>query len=495
MGIVFRQSVKTTIVTFTGALLGAFVVYLSTHFIPKQQLGFTRNLTNQALVLGQVFAFGLHGTLAIYIHKYDDDARKRKTLIGLCLVVPLFLLALFSVVYFLCNNWLLHHFQAQDIPFLKRYFFWLPLFSLFFIYQIIVEQFLISQFKVALSTFLREIVLRVLNIFLIILFGFNYINFDTLVAGTVLIYFVPVFFLFFFSIKQKSFGIAIDIKAFSRKEYRDILHFTWYHALLGISVNLLGYLDQLMLAPLDKRGLSSLAVYNVAVYIISVLLIPYKSMMTTTYPVLTRAFKENDKVRINDVFVRSCLNILIVTVIVAVLIICNLHNATAIIKNGYDDITPIVLILLIGRMIDISTGMNDLLLSISNYYKANFYFSIGLVIFILFFNRLLIPHYGIYGAAWSTSIALSVYNIVKYIFVWKKLGLQPFSINTIYVVFAGIIAFIAGNLLSYMRNSYVDVLLRSLIIIIIYALVLLWLKPSTDLQEYIASVKKHKKLY
>ena len=88
MGIVFRQSVKTTIVIFSGAILGAVVIYLSTRFIPKQELGFTRNLTTQALVVGQMLIFGLHATLGICIHRYDDDAARRKTLIGFSLLVP-----------------------------------------------------------------------------------------------------------------------------------------------------------------------------------------------------------------------------------------------------------------------------------------------------------------------------------------------------------------------------------------------------------------------
>jgi len=495
MGIVFRQSVKTTIVTSVGALLGALVIYLSTKMIPKPELGFTRNLTSQALVAGQILMFGLHGTLAVYIHRYDDDNRKRKALIGISLLIPFLLLILFSVFYFLLKSWLVHHFQQQDIPFISRYFFWLPVFAFFFIYQIILEQYLVSQLKVALATFMREVVLRVLNIVIIIFFGFGYINFDTLVACTVLIYLLPVLILIFFSVKQKGFGISIDRKAFSKQEYKELLHFTWYHALLGLSTNLLGNLDVLMLAPLGKKGFSDVAVYSVAVFIMSILYIPFRAMMTSTFAVLTRAFRDEDKEKINDVFVRSCINIFIVSVLAAVLIYCNLHNAVAIMKKGYEEIVPIVLILMIGRLVDIATGMNDQVLSISKYYKANFYTSIGLLIMMVILNRIFIPIYGIYGAAWSTSFSLVAYNMLKYVYVYRKLRLQPFSVSTLYVVLAGAITAVIVYWTPHIINPFMDTIIRSIMIVVIYVLLLMLFKPSKDLQEYLRAIKKNKKLF
>ena len=50
MGVVFRQSVKTTAITFAGAALGAIIVLVASNMMPKQELGFSRNLTSQTVV-------------------------------------------------------------------------------------------------------------------------------------------------------------------------------------------------------------------------------------------------------------------------------------------------------------------------------------------------------------------------------------------------------------------------------------------------------------
>ena len=115
----------------------------------------------------------------------------------------------------------------------------------------------------------------------------------------------------------------------------------------------------------------------------------------------------------------------------------------------------------------------------------------------------MIPRYGIYGAAWSNTITLMLFNIIKYLFIKKKLGMVPFTSKTLLVIVAGIPALAAGYFFPYLfepaRHIYVhtflDVIMRSTVIIIVYLLMLLWLKPSDDLVEYIASIKKNKRLY
>jgi len=96
-----------------------------------------------------------------------------------------------------------------------------------------------------------------------------------------------------------------------------------------------------------------------------------------------------------------------------------------------------------------------------------------------------------------------VFNICKCVFVWRKLDMQPFSRNTLLTVIASIPAIAVGYFFPYFfeagRHIYVhtflDAIMRSTVIVIVYVGMLLWLKPSQDLEEYIASVKKNKRLF
>ncbi len=72
MGVVFRQTVKSSITIFLGALLGALTIFYSTHFLPQQELGFRQTLITVAAAAGQILLVGLHNMVSVYIHKYED---------------------------------------------------------------------------------------------------------------------------------------------------------------------------------------------------------------------------------------------------------------------------------------------------------------------------------------------------------------------------------------------------------------------------------------
>ena len=506
MGIVFRQSVKTAIVTFSGAILGALTIWLSTKYIQdKQQFGFTKTLTQQALTASQILLLGLSGTLFVYSHRFEKEKRKQKLLLTVCLGLPLIFTLISTIAFFVLKGRILSQFQPEDQKLMATYFSWLPVYTVLFIYSIILEQYLATHMKVAVSAFMREILLRLLNIVVILLFAFNYISFHTLVLSSILIYIVPILAYLILCFSTKEFGFTFDFKLFSKEEYKEIGHFAWYHFLLSISIILMSYLDLLLLPVYDKSGLVSVAVYSVAGFIISFLQLPSKAFLPATFSILTKAFNDNDQAKAKDIFVRSSLNILIPTIGIGILLACNLDNAVSIIGNGknYAGITGVVLIMMVGQLINLSTGINDQVLSITKYYKFTFYLSLFLTAILFFLLRWLVPVYGVYGAAWSTTITIGVYNIAKYVFIYIKLNMQPYTKSTLGVLLAGSPAIAAGFFFPHFfkevhhmyLGSFADAAIRSFIILAIYVAMLLWLKPSNDLNQYVLSIKKNKRLF
>ena len=476
--------------------MGTVIIWLSTKYIVDKRLfGFSKNLTTQAVTLGQFLLFGLNNALTLFIHRYNDDDKKRKLLLTLCFATPLVMVALFSAVYFGLRTWLLHHYQPEDVPLVDAYFAWLPIYTLFFVYMVLFEQYLGSQMKVAISSFMREIVVRLISIVVIVLYAVGTISFHTLVVATVLTYTLPLLIFYYLSLKTEKFGFSVQWHDMDSGEYREIVHFAWYHFLLTVSVILVGSMDVLLLPYYDHRGYSSVAVYSVAVFLISFLQMPSKALTPGSYTVMAKAFAEDDLPKARDLFERSSVNILIPTVLMAVIICANLNNAVAIINNGYADIVPLFQILLVGRVFDIATGMNDQVLSITNYYKFNFYLSLVLIVVLYGLIRFLVPHYGVVGAAWSTTSAYVVFNSVKYVFVWKKLDIQPFSKDTVVILASGAAAYAVAMMPPYCRNALVDTAVRSIAGLAVYAALLLRFKPSKDLVEYLATIKKNKRLF
>jgi O-antigen/teichoic acid export membrane protein len=496
MGIVFRQSIKTTIVILAGAVLGAIVNIGYTYVLEKQAAGFVRILFAQASVLQFLMLFGTGGTLMTFIQRYDS-LRKQRVLLSLSAIIPFIGFLMLIVPYALFRGQIISLYQAGDVFYAARYYFLMPLLMLLWGYVFQMEHYLTAQHKAAVASFMREIVLKVLNIMLILLIGFRLISFTTFIVATVLLYIVPTVCLLPVAMRTRTFGFSAAWNAFTKAEYKELAHFSWYHLLMGLSVFALGQLDANMLGMLSKNGLRALAVYAIAVFITAVMTAPYRAMSIAAFPALNAAFISGDMNKVRNLFRRSSVNMLIVAVAMAALVGCNLHNAIAILPKdmGYELITPIVLTLMLGRLVDMSTGLNTELISISPYYKFNFYISILLVVLLVVLNRLLIPTYDLYGAAWGTTIALIIFNIGKMIFAWIKMGIQPFSRASVLILAAGAVAAAGGYFLPVLPNIFLDATVRTLLILGLFTGMLIWLKPSEDLRSYLQSVKEKKRLF
>lgn len=495
MGVVFRQSIKTTIVIAFGALLGAASVFLSPFVLEKTELGFFTNIVYVGALLQIFMMMGTGSMLSIYIQKYPAGDERRKVLLSFAFLTTIATTLVFTIVYALLKDYIVSFYNIEDQAYVSKYYYWIPLLLLVWAITTILELYLVSQVKIALSAFAREVLLRLCNLALLALVYFKVLSFHYYIISSVLVYMVPALMLYIISARTRGFGFSTNWKLFSGTEYREIIHFSWYHLLVVVSINMLGYLDTLMLAPLDTSGMASSAVYSRAVFIVGLMMIPYRAMASASLPVLNQAYIDNDTPKLHDLFSRAGVNILIMAVAMFVLIACNLDNAVAIFPAGYEAIKPVVLILMLGKIIDMATGLNNELISISRHYKFNFRISALLVVMVVVFNKLLIPTYGLYGAAWGVTIALAIFNILKLVFLWMKTGLHPFTKGSIAVIVCGAVAGAIGYFLPYISNFVVDTIVRSTVIVLIYGAMLLWLKPSPDISAYFKSVVSNKRLF
>ncbi len=495
MGIVFRQSIKTSIVTLTGAVLGAFITFLYTYVLTKAEVGLVTNILFTGAIVQYMVMLGFSSTIAIFTQKYDEQDERRKTLFTLGIIVTLSAAAIFTVLFMMLKDPIINLYDVEDQPLLRKYYFLVPLLVVFWSMVSIFDNYLVAHVKIAISAFAREALLRMLNIALLGLLFLKIITVNQFIIGTVLVYLIPLAMLIVVASRTKGFGFSTNFSVFSKKEYRDIIHFSWYHVLMIVSMNILNYMDTLLLGPLDNNGIESAAVYSRAVLIAGMMMMPFRAMATSSLPILNDAYINGDNDKIKDLFSRAGINILIAGVGMFVLMGVNLDNAVAILPEGYEAVKPLVLILMLGKLIDMATGLNNELISISKYYKFNFWVSGLLVVMVYTLDRIYIPQYGTFGAAWVATASLATFNILKMIFLYAKMKLHPFTNGSLLVLVAGAIAAIAGYLLPYMWNPFVDAVIRSAAVMIIYLAILLWLKPSHDLLTYISNIREHKRLF
>lgn len=84
-----------------------------------------------------------------------------------------------------------------------------------------------------------------------------------------------------------------------------------------------------------------------------------------------------------------------------------------------------LLILVGGRVIDSMTGLVGYLMMMTNHHKAAIKIYGATVVLNIMMNMLLIPSYGMKGAAAATTLSMVTWNFISVIYVRRKLGINP----------------------------------------------------------------------
>ena len=124
----------------------------------------------------------------------------------------------------------------------------------------------------------------------------------------------------------------------------------------------------------------------------------------------------------------------------------------------------------------------------SKYYRFNVITVAILALLAVVLNTFLIPIYGIEGAAIASFLAMLVFNLTKYVFVWMKFGIQPFSIATLKMVGISGTVLLLNSLLPSLDSSILDIVVRSTTISLVFLGLTYGLKVSEEFNGVINQV-------
>jgi O-antigen/teichoic acid export membrane protein len=113
-----------------------------------------------------------------------------------------------------------------------------------------------------------------------------------------------------------------------------------------------------------------------------------------------------------------------------------------------------------------------------------------LVFVVVGLNLILIPKYGINGAALATLIAIGLYSLAKLLFVVLKMKLFPFTKKTILALIIAVLSFGVFYYWDFNFNPFVNIVLKSVLVSIFYLGLSYYLKISSDINFVITSFFK-----
>jgi len=439
------------------------------------------------MIGAQFCQLGMKNVIIRYFPYFDQMKGSRYNLLFLSLIVPLLGFLVFSILFILFKNTFIYYFRDQSALFTTYYFYLLPLLLSVLFFEVLNNY--IRALKDAVTgSFLNEIVVRSLTIILLGCFYFKLINFSYFIILFVLAYSVQPLYILFYLYSHGELSFSIPFRYSKRRFAKLISVYGMYSLLGGLSTMLVGNIDILMLS--SMTNLKNTAVYFVAFAVTSVISVPQRSIIKIGFPVLADFLKEKKYPEIASMYKRTSIVQITFGSLIFIGIWANMHNLMYLLPTQYHGAKWIIITIGLAKLFDMSTGINGGIISNSKYYRFDLYINLFLVLLAVATNYLLIPIYGMMGAAIATAISIFTYNFVKFLFVWIKFSMQPFQWNAIAILIVAAVCLLLSFQIPYLLNFWIDVTVRSVTITALFISLILLFDLSIDVKNLVKQVYK-----
>jgi O-antigen/teichoic acid export membrane protein len=485
MGIVIRQTIKASVVSYAGAVIGMVsTIFIYPYFLTPELIGLNRILIDSAFL----FAFLAQAGIPNAIIKFSPQLKK----LGLireayryALLLPLISFVFFGTLVFLGKDYI-EGFFTQNSPLYSKYFLLVIPFGLVCMYMGIIENFAVAYYRITIPKLIREIALRVLLIGSAFIFFYLQLSVDLYVLLVIFSYTLAVLILLaYFKRLQNIITPREKNKRIPGEIVRNVFPYMGFMLLAGIGSNVITKVDAFMIS--SMIGLSSTGIYTISFFMTSVIEIPSRATLQISSPFVSESLENNDIPRLKDLYVRYSANQAIIGGLLLVMLWANINSIFEIMPNGdlYAAGKYVVLFIGLGKLIDVTTGINNLILIYSKYHRYLILFVLILGIITVGGNYLLIPALGITGAAIASLSAYFIINTTVILFIYRKLGIQPFTFRTLKIFFIIILAFLVNYLLPTIDSWFLDSLYRSVILLGIIVGSIYLYKLSDDLNSIV----------
>lgn len=488
MGIVRSQGIKNLISSYLGVALGYLnVIMLFPAFFSSEQFGLINLMISVSFVYAQFSSIGLVNAISKYFPFFKSEDKKHNLFVSYIIVLSVSGFALSTVVFFLIKPIIIDAYIVNSRLFVDYFVLLVPL-SLSLLASIIFETLARVIFKTVLSTFVREVAIRLLTTLDILLFVFKVINFDGFVYIIVGIYALSALIILVQVIHSCEFKFVLSVKGLDKIKFLEFLRYGTYNLFSGAAMFVGQRVDIMMIG--SMIGLSIVGAYSLYLYIATVISVPMRAFAKISIPIIANSWKENDTEQINDIYKRTSLIQIIFGILLYIGVIINRHNLFVILKKPeYIDNFNIFYFLGIAILIDVAVGLNSEIISSSKDYRYDALFNLILLIVSVLANFIFIPILGGVGAAIAAAISFFVFNFIKWLFLYVKYKMQPISFKQLLVVAVGGFCLLINYLIPQLSNIYLDIAVRSTAISAVYLTVLYFSKISWDLNDRVRIYK------
>ena len=488
MGIIIRQSIKGTIFNYIGAFIGFLTtMYILTKFLKPEEIGLTKVIYEAAYMIACFALMGTTSSATRFFPFFKNTKNKDNGFFFYLMILPTLGLIIFISIYLSLKKPISAFFSTNSALFVDYYYWVIPLVFIF-VYWMTFEAYSNQKMRIAIPKFIREVLVRLILIAVYLSYAFKLISLDVFIACFILTYGIALLVSLFYIFKIGDLTLKHNFSFLNKELRSNISKYTLYLVLGALGGGILNQLDLFMVS--SQLGLDYAGIYAIAFYIAVIIEIPSRSITIISSPIAAKALKEGNFNEANALYKKVALNQLISGGLFFIFLWINIDNIFAIIPNGhiYAAGKWVIFFISLSKIISITLGFGESLISFSKYYYWILPFSVLTTTIAIITNLLLIPVLGITGASIATLIThIIIYSAEQWIVLIKIKG-NPFSLNIFKFIILLCVAFGLNLLVPvWSENPIIDGLYRTIVVGTPTLIALYKLNISSELSLLISS--------
>lgn len=449
MGVIKRQGLKNVFITYFGILVGAVsTILIQPSLLSTDELGYTRSLYSFSFLLSIAIPVGLPNIIVKFFPYFKEKLNSYKRFFGFAMVYFALAGCLVLLLFLLFRPAILSIYKTDSQLFVANFFFVIP-FSLILSFNAILTAYCQAAYKSTVPSFMNDIVARVLLVLITVLYYYRLISFDAYIYMYTGIYLLVCAVLLFYLMHFRLISLKIDTGALKQLGLKKIVLFGLMLCVTSFASFGLKSLDVIFLG---IYSLKSVAIYTTAVFIAAFIEVPLNALERISHTRISESFSKQHFAEVEKIYSESVKYLLIIGGLLFLGINTCTRYVYGFLPYEYIDSLHIVFIISLSSLINVATGINSAILFYSSYYRQASLMLFLILAFTIALDLLLIPRYGMTGAAIATASASAIFNISKMLFIYKKFGFQPYNGRSAMV--CGVIA--VGLLIIYLLPHFSD---------------------------------------
>lgn len=461
MSVVARQGFKYSIIGYIGFLLGTIsaIFIFPNNFVFYGKL---RYILPSAELLVPFVVMGISYSNVKFFHTVEKDG-KEQNMLSLSLLAVFVNFLIFLILFFIIP-YLFPQFRNTEAWRIKEII--LPL-VLILSFCAIFNKYTSNYKRIVVSNIFDNLFPKIANLGAFLLFFF-------ISSQSAYLFFFGVFVMMllgyiYYTNKLNKIQLDFSTDYFKKDNFwKEFFNYSFF-GFLGTFGNYLA-INSIMIG--EFMGMEENGIYAVLYALISLISIPQLGLFNVSAPIISKTLADGDMTELDRFHKKTSLTLYFLGAVLFSCIMIGFPYLTHFMPNNgvmLREYEPVVWIWGSAVLIDLATGFNGNIISLSKYYKFNIIVMLLLAGLTVGLNLYFLKNTDLklIGIALSTAISLTTYNVIKILFNYFMFKVSPLSIEMIFVSIICTLAITVAIVLPTFSNNLINLIYKPAVVLVL----------------------------